>query len=192
MLKNGPEISGQWNQANDWQWFKPALRSTVNQVRTSIFVELNHPFDQGQFVSALSSTAIQIGFSIHGNLYQLYDQRQLESDVWLTKLRFGPSIDGNSYIPSFNDGNLCSLIHGNTNRPFNWLWFELKKTIRTTSIPQIKKIHTAKMAKFWPQMAKFWPSQKYPGKYTMICSKKTTRVVSIPKIMKMYSGVWKW
>ena len=32
-------------------------------------------------------------------------------------------------------------------------------------------------------MAKFWPSQNFP--------KKTTRVVSIPKIMKIYSGVWK-
>ena len=36
------------------------------------------------------------------------------------------------------------------------------------------------MAKFWPQMAKFWPSQKFPGIYTMIFSKKTARVVSIP------------
>ena len=37
-----------------------------------------------------------------------------------------------------------------------------------------------KMAKFWP--AKFWPSQNFPGIYTMIFSKKTTRVVSIPKL----------
>ena len=36
------------------------------------------------------------------------------------------------------------------------------------------------MAKFWPQMAKFWPSQNFPDIYTMIFSKKTTRVVSIP------------
>ena len=42
------------------------------------------------------------------------------------------------------------------------------------------------MAKFWPQMAKFWPSQNFPGIYTMIFSKKTTMVVSIPKIMKVY------
>ena len=48
-----------------------------------------------------------------------------------------------------------------------------------------------KMAKFWPQMTKFWPSQNFPGIYPMIFSKKTTRVVSIPKIMKIYSGVWK-
>ena len=47
------------------------------------------------------------------------------------------------------------------------------------------------MAKFWSQMAKFWPSQNFPGIYTMIFLKKTTRVVSIPKVMKIYSGVWK-
>ena len=47
------------------------------------------------------------------------------------------------------------------------------------------------MTNFWPQMAKLWPSQNFPGIYTMIFSKKTTRVVSIPKIMKIYSGVWK-
>ena len=47
------------------------------------------------------------------------------------------------------------------------------------------------MAKFWPQMAKLWTSQNFPGINTMIFSKKTTRVVSIPKIMKIYSGVWK-
>ena len=39
-------------------------------------------------------------------------------------------------------------------------------------------------------MAKFWPSQNFPGIYTMIFS-KTTRVVFIPKIMKIYSGVRK-
>ena len=37
--------------------------------------------------------------------------------------------------------------------------------------------------RWWPQIAKFWPSQNFP--------KRTTRVVSIPKIMKIYSGVWK-
>ena len=58
------------------------------------------------------------------------------------------------------------------------------KTLRTVNFGQ-------KMAKFWPQIAKFWPSQNFPGIYTMIFSKKTTRVVSIPKIMKIYSGVWK-
>ena len=47
------------------------------------------------------------------------------------------------------------------------------------------------MAKFWPQMAKFWPSQNIPGIYTMIFSKKIKSVVSIPKFMKIYSGVWK-
>ena len=82
-----------------------------------------------------------------------------------------------------------------------------KRTIRTTSIPKIRKIHSGvgsyrpktfktvdfgeKMAKFWPQMAKFWQSQNFPGIYTMIFSKKTTREVSIPKIMKIYCGVWK-
>ena len=45
------------------------------------------------------------------------------------------------------------------------------------------------MAKFWSQMAKFWPSQNFPSIYTMIFSKKTTRVVSIPKIMKIYSDI---
>ena len=40
-------------------------------------------------------------------------------------------------------------------------------------------------------MAKFWPSQNFPGIYTMIFSEKTTRVVSIPKIRKKYSGIWK-
>ena len=40
-------------------------------------------------------------------------------------------------------------------------------------------------------MAKFWPSQNFPGIYTMIFSKKTTRVVSIPKDIKINSGVWK-
>ena len=58
------------------------------------------------------------------------------------------------------------------------------KTLKTVNFGQ-------KMSKFWPQMAKFWPSQNFPGIYTMIFSKKTTRVVSIPKIMKIYSGVWK-
>ena len=81
----------------------------------------------------------------------------------------------------------------------------LKKTLRTTSIPRryieafgsyrsktFKTVNFGqKMSKFWPQMAKFWPSQNFPGIYTMIFSKKTTWVVSIPKIMKIYSGVLK-
>ena len=82
-----------------------------------------------------------------------------------------------------------------------------KKTTRVVSILKIMKVHSGvwkilakntqkwlfwpEMAKFWPQMAKFWPPQNFPGIYTMIFSKKTTRVVSIPKIMKIYSGVWK-
>ena len=40
-------------------------------------------------------------------------------------------------------------------------------------------------------MAKFWPSQIFHGIYTMIFSKKTTGVVSISKIKKIYSSVWK-
>ena len=44
------------------------------------------------------------------------------------------------------------------------------------------------MAKFWPQMAKFWPSHNFPGIYTMIFSKKSTRVVSIPKIIKFIAA----
>ena len=42
-----------------------------------------------------------------------------------------------------------------------------------------------KMAKFWPKTPKFWPYQN------MIFSKKTTGIVSISKIMKIYSDVWK-
>ena len=42
------------------------------------------------------------------------------------------------------------------------------------------------MAKFWPQMAEFWPCQNFPGIYAMIFSKKTTRVVSIPKMAKFW------
>ena len=41
-------------------------------------------------------------------------------------------------------------------------------------------------------MAKFGPSQNFLGIYTMIFSKKTTRLVSIPKIMKIYSGVGRY
>ena len=75
-----------------------------------------------------------------------------------------------------------------------------KRSIKTTSIQKITKIHSgvwkleannlkncqfwSKMAKFWPHMAKFWSSQNFPGIYTMIFSKKTTRVVSIPKLWK--------
>ena len=46
-----------------------------------------------------------------------------------------------------------------------------------------------KTVNFDQKMAKFWPSQIFPGIYTMIFSKKTTRVVSIPKTMKIsFSG----
>ena len=81
-----------------------------------------------------------------------------------------------------------------------------KKTIRTTSIPKIKKIHSG----FWklkakkPQNCQFLPkngqilatnrqilAQNFPGKYTMIFTKKTIRTISIPKIRKIHSGVWK-
>ena len=72
-----------------------------------------------------------------------------------------------------------------------------KRTIRTTSIPKIgrfiaafgRKVKTLKTVNFGQKMAKFWPSQNFPGIYTMIFSKKTTRVVSIPKNMKIFSGV---
>ena len=37
-------------------------------------------------------------------------------------------------------------------------------------------------------MARFWPSQNFSGIYTMIFTKKTTRVVSIPKIMKFIAA----
>ena len=79
--------------------------------------------------------------------------------------------------------------------------------IQRSSIPKIRKIHSGvwklkvktfktvnfaqKMAKFWQQMTKLWPSQNFPGIYTMNFSKKITRVVSVPQIMKIYSGVWK-
>ena len=75
-----------------------------------------------------------------------------------------------------------------------------KKTIRTTSIPKISKIHSGawklkaknlQNCQFWPKMAKFWPSQNFPGLYTMIFSKKNNITTSIPKISKIYSGAWK-
>ena len=81
-----------------------------------------------------------------------------------------------------------------------------KKTIRTTSIPKLRKIHSGvwklyaqnsqtglKWTKFLYSIAKTSPYQNLArtGIFAMVFSKKTTRVVSIPKIMKMYSGVWK-
>ena len=72
-----------------------------------------------------------------------------------------------------------------------------KRTIRTTSVPKIRKIHSGvwklkaknlQNSQFW---AKFLTISEFSGIYTMIFSRKTTKVVSIPKIMKIYSGVWK-
>ena len=76
-----------------------------------------------------------------------------------------------------------------------------KRTIRTTSIPKIRKIHNGiwklqaqnfkigvKWIKCRYSMTKNSPYQNFPGIYTIIFSKKTTRVVSIPKIMKVYSA----
>ena len=82
-----------------------------------------------------------------------------------------------------------------------------KRDIRTTYIPKIRKIHSSvwKLKAKNLQKFKFWPKNgqilatnaqilaisDFPGIYTMIFSKKTTRVVSIPKIMKIYIGVLK-
>ena len=75
-----------------------------------------------------------------------------------------------------------------------------KTTTRATFIPKIRKIHSGvwklkaknlQTVNFGQKMAKFWRSQIFPGIYTMILSKKTTRVFSIPKIKKIYSSIWK-
>ena len=51
------------------------------------------------------------------------------------------------------------------------------------------------MAQKWPSFDHKWPNfghlKIFPALYTIIFSKKTTRVVSKPKIRKIYSGVWK-
>ena len=78
-----------------------------------------------------------------------------------------------------------------------------KKNVRTTSIPKIRNIHSgvwklqAKNSKIglkWTNryfMAKNSPYQNFPGKQSMIFSKRTIRTTSIPKIRKIHSGVWK-
>ena len=48
-----------------------------------------------------------------------------------------------------------------------------------------------KIAKFLTKSDKFWPSQNFPGIQNTIFSKNTIILVSMPKIMKICSGVWK-
>ena len=79
-----------------------------------------------------------------------------------------------------------------------------KKTIRTTSIPYIRKIHShvwkleaqnskigLKWTKFCYSMAKNSHYQKFPDIQSMIFSKRTTKTTSKPKIRKIHRGVWK-
>ena len=49
----------------------------------------------------------------------------------------------------------------------------------------------AKNGQIFVLMAKILPNQNFPGKQSMIFSKKTIRTTFIPKIRKIHSGVWK-
>ena len=66
----------------------------------------------------------------------------------------------------------------------------LKRTLRTTSILKLGRFIAAFGSYRKKTLKNVNFGQNFPA-YTMIFSKKTTRIVSIPKIMRVYSGVWK-
>ena len=73
-----------------------------------------------------------------------------------------------------------------------------KRIIRTTSIPKIWKIRRSIWkikAKKWPNFGHKWPNfghLRIFSAYTIRFSKKDHKVVSIRKIMKVYSGVGRY
>ena len=81
-----------------------------------------------------------------------------------------------------------------------------KRTIRTTSVPKIRKIHsglwklkakifkTVHFGQKWPNFGHKWPNlaiSEFSRHIHYDFLKEDQRVVFIPKIMKIYSGVWK-
>ena len=79
-----------------------------------------------------------------------------------------------------------------------------KKTIRTTSIPKFRNIHSGfwklqaqnskiglKLTNFYYSMTKNLPYKNFQGIQSMIFSKKTIRTTSKPKIRKIHSSIWK-
>ena len=121
--------------------------------------------------------------------------RKIHSSVWKLQVKnsrncqFWPK---NGQILGLNGQNLA-ISEFSRHKEYNFLKEDHKNNFHTKNQEDSQRCLEVKGQK--PSklsiLAKFWPSQNYPGIYTIIFSIKTTRVVAIPKIMKIYSGIWK-